>query len=434
MTLKKLGSVVHPTLENGVRHQDVVQLKKDLAKAGFKVPGKGTTLFGKQTEVQVKSFQKYYGLSQSGKVDNKTNKKMKDVVHSPLQKGKRDSATVQLKKDLAIVGFEVSGNNTTLFGTKTEEQVKAFQKENGLVQNGIADEVTLAKLQEVVKEASEKNEENEANFTGVKEEIVTKPITFETIKEEDETLEKGKTKVKQVGKDGELKTVYEVTYKNGKEVSRKEISANTTNPVKEVILVGTKVTTKEEEVVTEYIDFETVTEKDPSLVKGETKTKQAGAKGEVEITYEITYVNGEKKSQKEIKRETVKEPLNEIIAEGTKLALATPYISEDNGMTVTMKKIEVIKHEGFDEYKISYEEKNNTSDKVIDQGAFKIFYTNGESEPQYGGFNKLYPGERAERTYVFKALKNQELQVLEYGADLFFNTTPSENTLKWTLN
>src|SRR5699024_3098884 len=53
-------------LKQGMRHHDVVQLKKDLAKVGFKVPGKGTTLFGAQTEEQVKAFQNYYGLTADG--------------------------------------------------------------------------------------------------------------------------------------------------------------------------------------------------------------------------------------------------------------------------------------------------------------------------------------------------------------------------------
>lgn len=105
-----------------------------------------------------------------------------------------------------------------------------------------------------------------------------------------------------------------------------------------------------ERKVTKYIDFETATEEDSTLVKGEPKVKQAGVKGEVKITYEVTYVNGQEKSRKEVKRETVKEPVNEIIAEGINLALNTPYVSEDNGMTVTMKNIETVEHDGFTEY------------------------------------------------------------------------------------
>src|SRR5699024_7093757 len=45
-------------LENGVRHANVKTLKVNLKKLGFTVPGKGTTLFGKQTEKKVQEFQR----------------------------------------------------------------------------------------------------------------------------------------------------------------------------------------------------------------------------------------------------------------------------------------------------------------------------------------------------------------------------------------
>ena len=114
----------------------------------------------------------------------------------------------------------------------------------------------------------------------------------------------------------------------------------------------------------------------------------------------------------------------------TPLELNKPYVSTDNGMTVTMLDLESIDKGDFYEYTIRYEESNNTTDKVIDQGSFKIYYKNGESEPQYGFFNKLYPSENTTRSYTFKALKTQEPLVIEYGADLFFKQKPTEETLK----
>lgn len=118
----------------------------------------------------------------------------------------------------------------------------------------------------------------------------------------------------------------------------------------------------------------------------------------------------------------------------TLLELNKSYVSSDNEMTVTVQSIETIDKGDFFEYRITYEEANDTVDQVIDQGSFKIYYADGKSEPQYGFFNKLYPGEKASRSYVFKALKTQEPLLVEYGADLFFNQTPSEETLKWAIN
>ncbi len=113
--------------------------------------------------------------------------------------------------------------------------------------------------------------------------------------------------------------------------------------------------------------------------------------------------------------------------------LNTHYVSPDNNMTVTMKNIEVIDNQGIYEYRITYIEQNNTIDKVIDQGAFKVFYVNGESEPQYGFFNRLFPTESETRTYTFKALKYQEPYLVEYGSDLFFNNEPKNESLKWKI-
>jgi putative cell wall-binding protein len=127
----------------------------------------------------------------------------------------------------------------------------------------------------------------------------------------------------------------------------------------------------------------------------------------------------------------VEEPPVEPSDTYTYLELKTPYTSLDNDMTVTMNNIEVIEFDGYFEYRISYTEENKTTVKVIDQGSFKIFYQDGSSEPQYGFFNSLFPGQIATRTYTFTALKEKEPLLFEYGADLFFNQLPSENTLKW---
>ena len=98
-----------------------------------------------------------------------------------------------------------------------------------------------------------------------------------------------------------------------------------------------------------------------------------------------------------------------------------------------MENLEVVDMGDFYEIQFTYNEQNNTTDQAIDQGAFKIYYANGESEPQYGFFDKLYPGEEETRNYTFKALKSQEVIAIEYGADLFFKQEPTEDTLKWNV-
>src|SRR5699024_8486033 len=137
-------------LKNGMKDERVIELKSNLSNLGFPVSGNGTNFFGDKTEQQVKEFQAYYDLNVTGIVDDKTLDKMEELLSSPLQEGIRDKATVQLKKDLAALGFAVPGSGTTLYGSETAKKVGAFQSQYGLTVSGIADELTLAKIQELL--------------------------------------------------------------------------------------------------------------------------------------------------------------------------------------------------------------------------------------------------------------------------------------------
>lgn len=71
-----------------------------------------------------------------------------------------------------------------------------------------------------------------------------KSIAFKTINREDATLAKGTTKVSQAGVNGQETWTYELTYQDGKEVSKKLIAQTVTKkPVDKIVLVGTKVAT-----------------------------------------------------------------------------------------------------------------------------------------------------------------------------------------------
>src|SRR5699024_6936579 len=106
--------------KNGMRHQKVKDLKADLKKVGFTVPGKGTTLYRTQTEKKVKEFQSYYGLTADGQAGPATFNKIDSILKTPLQNGKRHKDTQKLKADLKTLGFTVPGKGTTLYGKQTE--------------------------------------------------------------------------------------------------------------------------------------------------------------------------------------------------------------------------------------------------------------------------------------------------------------------------
>ncbi len=69
---------------------------------------------------------------------------------------------------------------------------------------------------------------------------------------------------------------------------------------------------------TESVAYSTTYENDSSMYSGETSTKQQGQNGEKEVTYKVTYVDGEEESREEVESKITKEPVNRIILQGTK--------------------------------------------------------------------------------------------------------------------
>ena len=80
-----------------------------------------------------------------------------------------------------------------------------------------------------------------SNITTTKNEEVEEPIKYITKIIYDANVGEGVREVRQVGKNGSRKTVYEITYRNGTEVSRKKLSEIVVkNSIDEEVVVGTK--------------------------------------------------------------------------------------------------------------------------------------------------------------------------------------------------
>ncbi|WP_416147532.1 peptidoglycan-binding protein [Salipaludibacillus sp. HK11] len=150
VTLKKIQELLEAPMANGTYRQDVIMLKERLATLDFYISNNPTIFYGPVTEETVRSFQKYYKLEETGVASKETLAKIDEVLSSPLRNGQYRETAIQLKKDLAYLGFHISNHPTTFYGPKTEEVVRDFQKEQGLRVNGIADEVTLKKIQELL--------------------------------------------------------------------------------------------------------------------------------------------------------------------------------------------------------------------------------------------------------------------------------------------
>ena len=170
----------------------------------------------------------------------------------------------------------------------------------------------------------------------------TEVVPFQTIKQPDATLPKGQTKVVQEGVNGEQIVFSEVTTANGKQSSKVIKTSITKQPVNRVVAVGTKeeiaptpvvtptiqvtptegkkapsVVKPEVTVTTDVVPFETIEQPDVTLPKGQTKVVQKGADGERTILTEVTTVNG-KQTSKVLENTITKQPVNNVIAVGTK--------------------------------------------------------------------------------------------------------------------
>lgn len=101
-----------------------------------------------------------------------------------------------------------------------------------------------------------------------------------------------------------------------------------------------------------------------------------------------------------------------------------------SGLTITVDSMELIEKSGSVQLVVTYTQKNNSSTKKIDEGAFKLFFTDGSSEPQYGFFGSFFPGDGNTRTYTWEWLKKKKPLLIEWDAG-FFTRKPTSKGLKW---
>ena len=94
-------------------------------------------------------------------------------------------------------------------------------------------------------------------------------------------------------------------------------------------------------VTTEEVAFQTIEQEDVTLAKGQTKVVQEGVVGERTIYTEVTIVNGEK-SSKVIENIITKEPVNKVIAVGTKEEYEP---KSEEGRPVQPEKIPIVENE-----------------------------------------------------------------------------------------
>ena len=248
-------------------------------------------------------------------VAKEVEKEFTETQPIPFKTVKQDDATL----DKGVEKEKTAG----VEGVKTITY-KAKFKENKEVANTrtkVKEEVTKQPVNKVVLVGTKPVVmEVEKEFTE------TQPIPFETVKQDDATLDKGVEKEKTAGVEGVKTITYKAKFKENKEVANTRTKVKeevTKQPVNKVVLVGTKpvVTEVEKEFTeTQPIPFETTKEEDATLDKGVEKEKTAGVEGVKTITYKAKFKDGKEveNTRTKVKEEVTKQPVNKVVLVGTK--------------------------------------------------------------------------------------------------------------------
>lgn len=120
--------------------------------------------------------------------------------------------------------------------------------------------------------------------------------------------------------DGELEVIFEINEAESEHTYDVEAKSTDKNDNETVETFEVVVEIEEIKEVTEKeeIPFETTNKDDASLNTGTTKVSAEGENGTKEITYEVTYINGEEKSREKVKEKNINKPKDKIVLNGTK--------------------------------------------------------------------------------------------------------------------
>ncbi|WP_155962569.1 G5 domain-containing protein [Streptococcus ruminantium] len=246
-----------------------------------------------------------------------------ETVPSPKDIEEKDPTLEEGKRELktpAVLGTKTTTttytlNTTTGVATANEPTVKITEGTAAVYRIGTKKPVVPVVTTEEVSE--------------------TKPVPFETIRENDPNLEAGKEVVATEGKNGVRTIVYTVTKKDGTETGRVVKSDTITTPaINKVIKVGTKkpvvpVVTTEEISETKSVPFETIHENDPNLEAGKEVVATEGKEGVRTIVYTVTKTDGVETSRV-VKSDTITTPaVNKVIKVGTKTTTSPVVTTEE---------------------------------------------------------------------------------------------------------
>ncbi|KUO52864.1 MAG: hypothetical protein APF76_14655 [Desulfitibacter sp. BRH_c19] len=90
------------------------------------------------------------------------------------------------------------------------------------------------------------------------------------------------------------------------------------------------------ETVNEILEYETEYQEDPSLDNGVTKVVKEGKKGEMELIYKVTLVDGEETERILTEERLLAEPINRLVAKGSRDRVNVGSVSRSYNTSITM--------------------------------------------------------------------------------------------------
>ncbi|KAL6618246.1 hypothetical protein LY90DRAFT_676245 [Neocallimastix californiae] len=141
-----------PTLKFGDKGDNVIKLQELLISKGYECGPSGVDgIFGVETVNAVKAFQENHNIGKDGVVGPATWSILATniISHIPptLRGGEKNNSVKKLQEMLIAKGYDCGSKGSDgVYGNKTFDAVKAFQRDHNLEQNGIVGPMTWTVL------------------------------------------------------------------------------------------------------------------------------------------------------------------------------------------------------------------------------------------------------------------------------------------------
>ncbi|HEV2801914.1 MAG TPA: peptidoglycan-binding domain-containing protein [Pyrinomonadaceae bacterium] len=128
----------------------------------------GPGIFGRRTETALKAFQRANHLTESGVLDEATRNAFAALDEGVRRRGTNREVIAGLQDRLVALGYMTAAEVATgpgIFGRKTEDALKAFQRRNGLEPGGVLDAATYQRLHSADAVRNERRAADGGHFT-----------------------------------------------------------------------------------------------------------------------------------------------------------------------------------------------------------------------------------------------------------------------------